>query len=109
MTPRIRLFYDLRAKGFDFFDALRISEVDWPMGMTFVVCLVLLLGMVGFIESLFDAHAEAHAMAETKRANTEQRRADFNLKAFNHAMQGGSFLLEDRRALFTCPALESRI
>ena len=109
MTPRLRLFYDLRTKGFKFFDALRISEVDWISGLFYAACLIAILIMVNCIDSLWEEHANNRASAEKERANAEHRRAESNLRAFNHAMRGGSFLLEDGRALFTCPALESKI
>ena len=92
-------FYSLRAKGVRFNAALKAAEIDIGNGILFAILIVLLLAMVGFIDRIAEERAEPH-----------RKQAAENLKAFNLAMKGRPFLIEDGdRALFTCPALESKI
>ena len=103
MTPRLRLFYDLRAKGFGIRDALRISEVNWCGGLLFTLWIILLLAIVNQIDTWAEAKAE-------ERAAPYRAQAEENLRAFNHAMNGRPFVLEGEwRALLTCRAQETKL
>lgn len=103
MISRLRNFYDLRAKGVRIGKALDAAGIDWINGVYYAALLVMLLAIVQMVDTWAEDKAE-------ERAAPHRAQATENLKAFNHAMQGKWFVLEDEwKALVTCKAMEVKL
>ena len=103
MISRIVNFYALRAKGVRLRQALDTAGIDWMNCLCYIVLLILLLGAVDLIDRWAEDKAE-------ERAAPHRAQAEENLRAFNHAMNGKSFVIENEwRALFTCKAQEMKL
>ena len=103
MTSRLRNFYDLRAKGVAFRKALETSGIDWISGIYYAGLLVALLVIVQIVDMWAEDKAE-------ERVAPHRAQAEENLKAFNHAMKGLPFVIENEwKALMTCKAMEVKL